>query len=102
MRSRICWHPHRDSKRTNGKAWNISSTSFVRGSTRRNCFLSPESFYLSQAIKVRHGMVEVRDSISFGVPIKYAYIITSEREHAPRSRLHNLLNSDRQQVGSSP
>ena len=37
-------------------------------------------------VKVRHGIVEVRDSISFGVPIKHAYIITSEREPSPRSR----------------
>jgi hypothetical protein len=39
-----------------------------------------------KAVKVRHGMAEVRDSISFGVPIKHAYIITSQRENAPRSR----------------
>ena len=39
-----------------------------------------------KAIKVRHGMAEVRDSISFGVPIKYAYIITSAKENSPRSR----------------
>ena len=39
-----------------------------------------------KAIKVRHGMAEVKDSISFGVPIKYAYIITSTREHSPRNR----------------
>ena len=38
-----------------------------------------------KAIKVRHSMVEVRDSLSFGVPIKYAYIITSARENLPRS-----------------
>ena len=37
-------------------------------------------------VKVRHGIVEVRDSISFGVPIKHAYIITSEREPSPRNR----------------
>ena len=41
---------------------------------------------IHKRIKVRHGMVEVRDSISFGVPIKHAYIITSERENSPRSR----------------
>jgi len=41
---------------------------------------------IHKAIKVRHGMVEVRDSISFGVPIKHAYIITSQRENSPRSR----------------
>ncbi len=40
---------------------------------------------IHKAIKVRHGMAEVRDSISFGVPIKHAYIITSERENSPRN-----------------
>jgi hypothetical protein len=40
---------------------------------------------IHKAIKVRHGMAEVRDSISFGVPIKHAYIITSTRENLPRS-----------------
>jgi hypothetical protein len=41
---------------------------------------------IHKAIKVRHGMAEVRDGISFGVPIKHAYIITSARENSPRSR----------------
>jgi hypothetical protein len=41
---------------------------------------------IHKAIKVRHGLAEVRDGISFGVPIKYAYIITSERENSPRGR----------------
>ena len=41
---------------------------------------------IHKAIKVRHGMAEVRDSLSFGVPIKHAYIITSARENSPRSR----------------
>ena len=41
---------------------------------------------IHKAIKVRHGIAEVRDSISFGVPIKHAYIITSAREHSPRNR----------------
>ena len=41
---------------------------------------------LHKAIKVRHGMAEVGDSIAFGVPIKHAYIITSEREKSPKSR----------------
>jgi len=41
---------------------------------------------IHKAIKVRHGMAEVGDSISFGVPIKHAYIITSAREKSPRSR----------------
>jgi|SRR5262245_14836687 len=41
---------------------------------------------IHKAIKVRHGMVELGDSISFGVPIKHAYIITSARENSPRTR----------------
>jgi len=41
---------------------------------------------IHQEIKVRHGIAEVRDSVSFGVPIKQAYIITSARENSPRSR----------------
>ena len=41
---------------------------------------------IHKAIKVRHGMAEVMDSISFGVPIKHAYIITSARDNAPRNR----------------
>ena len=41
---------------------------------------------IHKAIKVRHGMAEVGDSISFGVPIKHAYIITSAREKSPRGR----------------
>lgn len=40
---------------------------------------------IHKGVKVRHGIVEVRDSISFGVPIQHAYIITSARENAPRS-----------------
>ena len=41
---------------------------------------------IHKAIKVKHGMAEVMDSTSFGVPIKHAYIITSARENSPRSR----------------
>jgi hypothetical protein len=41
---------------------------------------------IHKAIKVRHGMAEARDSISFGVPIKHAYSITSARENSLRSR----------------
>ena len=41
---------------------------------------------IHKRIKVRNGMVEVGDSISFGVPIKHAYIISSERENSPRGR----------------
>jgi len=41
---------------------------------------------IHKAIQVRHGMAEVRDSISFGVPIKHAYIITSEREKSTRNQ----------------
>jgi hypothetical protein len=38
-----------------------------------------------KAIKVKHGMAEVMDSLSFDVPIKHAYIITSARENSPKS-----------------
>ena len=41
---------------------------------------------ICKAIKVRHGMVEVKDGISFGVPIKHAYIITSAGESSSRDR----------------
>ena len=41
---------------------------------------------IHKAIQVRHGIAEVRDGISFGVPIKHAYIITSARENSPESR----------------
>lgn len=41
---------------------------------------------IHKEIKVRHGMAEVMDNTSFGVPIKHAYIITSARENSPRSR----------------
>ena len=71
------------------------STSCVRGSIHKNCCPSPRIVLLEKgnpileaihkAIKVRHGMAEVGDSISFGVPIKHAYIITSARENSPKS-----------------
>ena len=35
-----------------------------------------------RAIKAEHGMVEIRDSNFFGLQIKHAYIITSQREPA--------------------
>jgi hypothetical protein len=41
---------------------------------------------INNEVKVKHGIVEVSDSISFGVPIQHGYIITSEREHSPKSR----------------
>ena len=41
---------------------------------------------IHKEVRVRHGMAEVRDSIFFGVPIKHAYIITSERDHSARNR----------------
>lgn len=41
---------------------------------------------IHKAIRVKHGMAEIRDSVSFGVPIKYAYIITSERDNSTKSR----------------
>lgn len=37
-------------------------------------------------VRVRHGMAEVRDEIFSGVPIKKAYIITSERDTATKNR----------------
>ena len=41
---------------------------------------------IHKEIKVRHSMAEVKDSIFFGVPIKRAYIITSERDNSARNR----------------
>jgi hypothetical protein len=41
---------------------------------------------IHKTIKVRHGMAEVRDNLSFGVPLQHAYIVTSARENAPRNR----------------
>lgn len=38
-------------------------------------------------VRVRHGMAEVRDEIFAGVPIKRAYIITSERDTSTKNRL---------------
>ncbi len=37
---------------------------------------------LNRAIHVEHGVVEVKDSDFFGLPIKHAYIITSKRPKA--------------------
>ena len=37
-----------------------------------------EAIYRS--IRVKHGMFEVKDSVFFGLQIKHAYIITSERQ----------------------
>ncbi len=37
----------------------------------------------NRAIQVEHGRVEVRDTNIFGQAIKHAYIITSQRPHAP-------------------
>jgi hypothetical protein len=41
---------------------------------------------INNEVKVKHGIVEVRDSISFGVPIQHGYIITSERERSSKIR----------------
>jgi hypothetical protein len=38
---------------------------------------------LNRAIQIEHGGVEVRDSNFFGLPVKYAFIITSKRPSAP-------------------
>jgi hypothetical protein len=36
---------------------------------------------LNQAMRVQHGRNEIRDSNLFGLPIKHAYIITSQRQN---------------------
>jgi hypothetical protein len=41
---------------------------------------------IHQEIKVRHGIAEVMDSVFYGVAIKHAYIITSERDNSVRNR----------------
>jgi hypothetical protein len=38
---------------------------------------------LNRSIQVEHGRVEVRDSDFFGLTVKHAYIITSQRPQAP-------------------
>lgn len=38
---------------------------------------------LNRAIQIEHGRVEVRDSNFFGLTVKHAYIITSQRPQAP-------------------
>ena len=35
------------------------------------------------AFQIEHGRVEVKDSSFFGLPVKHAYIITSQRPQAP-------------------
>ena len=40
---------------------------------------------IHKEIKVRHGIAEVRDTIFFSVPIKHAYIITSERDNLAKN-----------------
>lgn len=40
---------------------------------------------IHRAIRVKHGMAEMRDNIFFGLPIKHAYLITSERENSTRT-----------------
>jgi hypothetical protein len=37
----------------------------------------------NRAIQVEHGRVELRDTNIFGQDVKHAYIITSQRPHAP-------------------
>ena len=54
----------------------------------RIVFIDPEDVAvenLNKSIHVEHGSVEVRDSNFFGLPIKYAFIITSKRPAAPVS-----------------
>src|SRR2546427_13287833 len=38
---------------------------------------------LNRTIQIEHGRVEVRDSTFFGLTVKHAYIITSQRPQAP-------------------
>src|SRR5207245_10090210 len=38
---------------------------------------------LKHTIQIEHGRVEVRDSTFFGLTVKHAYIITSQRPQAP-------------------
>jgi len=40
---------------------------------------------IHRTISVKHGMAEMRDNIFFGLPIKHAYLITSERENSTRT-----------------
>ncbi len=40
---------------------------------------------IHRTVRVQHGMTEVRDSMFFGIPIKYAYLITSEKENGTRN-----------------
>jgi hypothetical protein len=40
---------------------------------------NPEVAAINQAVKVHHGQAEIRDSNFFGLQIKHAYIITSQR-----------------------
>ena len=35
-----------------------------------------------RAVRVQHGMSEMRDSIFFDMPIKHAYLITSQKENS--------------------
>jgi hypothetical protein len=37
---------------------------------------------IHRAVRVQHGMTEVRDSIFFDMPIKHAYLITSKKENS--------------------
>jgi hypothetical protein len=43
---------------------------------------NPSVEAVNQAVAIRHGQAEVRDSNFFGLQIKHAYIITSERRRA--------------------
>jgi hypothetical protein len=48
----------------------------------RIVFIDPQDtsvLALNRAVHVEHGVVEVRDSNFFGLPIKHAFIITSKR-----------------------
>ena len=42
---------------------------------------NPEVEAINQAVQIQHGDVEIRDSFFFGLQIKHAYIITSQRSN---------------------
>ncbi len=42
---------------------------------------NPEVKAINQAVQIHHGDVEIRDCLFFGLQIKHAYIITSQRSN---------------------
>jgi len=51
---------------------------------------SPALSAIHDAISVEHGLVEAKDSIFFGLPIKHAYLITSKKLGSSRESVHGL------------